>query len=135
MSPAVQGGSLKKPQYLTRTEWYDLTETCFQSPSCMRTRNKLNLLRNTKLNFYAFRTTVKPSQGSREVLNKIWARSVQSFWRLLDTHRQIDKTDRQAKYFYSYFPCTIYSLEKSSVQCTESTRNCEIRRRLVLWFK
>ena len=25
-------------------------KTCFQSPSCMRTRNKLNLLRNTKLN-------------------------------------------------------------------------------------
>jgi len=44
------GCVLKKPEYLTRTEWYDLTETCFQSLSSMRTRKKLNLLRNTKLN-------------------------------------------------------------------------------------
>ena len=45
------GCVLTKTQQLTRTEWYDLTETCFQSPSCMRTRNKLNFLR--KLNFFA----------------------------------------------------------------------------------
>ena len=36
-------------------EWYDLTKTCFQSPSCMSTRNKLNLLRNTKLKCFAFK--------------------------------------------------------------------------------
>ena len=54
MSKAVQGVSLKKPQYLTMKEWYDLTETCFQSSSCMRTRKKLNLLRNM-LNFFALK--------------------------------------------------------------------------------
>ena len=43
----------------------------------------------------------KPSMGSREVPQKIWVRSVQPFWRLLDTKGQTDKqTDRQAKYIY-----------------------------------
>ena len=37
----------------------------------------------------------KASLGSREVPQKIWARLVQSFWRLLDTNRQ-------AKYIYTY---------------------------------
>ena len=32
---------------------------------------------------------------------KIWARSVQPFWRLLDTNKQTDRqTDRQAKFIY-----------------------------------
>ena len=39
----------------------------------------------------------KPSLGSREVPQKIMARSVQPLWRLLDTNKQ---TDRQAKYIY-----------------------------------
>ena len=39
----------------------------------------------------------KPVLGSREVPNKIWARSVQPFWRLLDTNKQIPtQKDRQA---------------------------------------
>ena len=43
----------------------------------------------------------KPSLGSREIPQKIWARSVQSFWRLLDTNKQTNKqTDRQAKFIY-----------------------------------
>ena len=36
-------------------------------------------------------TIHKPSQGSSEVPHKIWARSFQPFWRLLDTNRQTDK--------------------------------------------
>ena len=32
----------------------------------------------------------KPSLGSLDVPQKIWARSVQPFWRLLDTNRQTD---------------------------------------------
>ena len=43
----------------------------------------------------------KPSHGSYEVPHKIWAQSVQPFWRLLDTNKQKDKqTDRQAKFIY-----------------------------------
>ena len=38
----------------------------------------------------------KPSLESRDVPQKIWARSVQPFWRLLDTNRQTNKqTDKQ----------------------------------------
>ena len=33
----------------------------------------------------------KPSLGSLDVPQKIWARSVQPFWRLLDTNRQTDR--------------------------------------------
>jgi len=33
----------------------------------------------------------KPSLGSRNVPHKIWAWSVQPFWRLLDTNKQTDK--------------------------------------------
>ena len=41
------------------------------------------------------------SAGSREIPQKIWARSVQPFWRLLDTNKQTNKqTDRQAKIIY-----------------------------------
>ena len=39
----------------------------------------------------------KPSLGWRDVLHKMWARSVQPFWRLLETNKQ---TDRQAKFIY-----------------------------------
>ena len=43
----------------------------------------------------------KPFLGSRDVPQKIWARSVQPFWRLLDTNKQTDKqTPRQAKFMY-----------------------------------
>ena len=33
----------------------------------------------------------KPSLGSHEVPHKIWARSLQPFWRLLDTNKQTEK--------------------------------------------
>ena len=40
-----------------------------------------------------------PFMGSREIPQKIWARSVQSFWRLLDTNRQTNKqTDKPNLY-------------------------------------
>ena len=35
--------------------------------------------------------THKPSMESGEVPHKIWARSVQPFWRLLDTNKQTDR--------------------------------------------
>ena len=41
----------------------------------------------------------KPSLGSLDVPQKIWARSVQPFWRLLDTNKQTDKqTDKPNLY-------------------------------------
>ena len=41
----------------------------------------------------------KPSLGSLDVPQKIWARSVQPFWRLLDSNRQTDKqTDKPNLY-------------------------------------
>ena len=40
----------------------------------------------------------KPSQGPCEVPYKIWARSVQPFYRLLDGNRQ---TNRQANFFFN----------------------------------
>ena len=46
----------------------------------------------------------KPFLWSREVPQKIWARSVQPFWRLLDTNRQTDKqTDKPNLYIDSPF--------------------------------
>ena len=42
----------------------------------------------------------KPSLGSLDVPQKIWARSVQPFGRLLDTNGQ---TDRQAKFIYRFY--------------------------------
>ena len=52
----------------------------------------------------------KPSLGSRDVPQKIWARSVQPFWRLLDTNGQTDRqTDRQAKFIYRRWNvCILY---------------------------
>ena len=45
----------------------------------------------------------KPSLGLRNVPHKIWAWSVQPFWRLLDTNRQTPKHPRrQAKFIYRY---------------------------------
>ena len=45
----------------------------------------------------------QPSRESLDVPQKIWARSVQPFWRLLDINKQTNKqTDRQAKFIYRY---------------------------------
>ena len=55
-------------------------------------------LKNTFI-FLNFDHFHKPSMGSREVLHKIWARSVQPFWRLLDTNKQ---TDTQSKFKYRW---------------------------------
>ena len=44
----------------------------------------------------------KPSLGSLDVPQKIWARSVQPFWRLLDTNKQTNR-DRQAKFIYRLY--------------------------------
>ena len=53
----------------------------------------------------------KPSLGSLDAPQKIWARSVQPFWRLLDTNRQ---TDRHAKFIYR-----LNTPETSSCACLE----------------
>ena len=46
---------------------------------------------------------LKPSLGSLDVPQKIWARSVQPFCRLLDTNRQTDtKTDKPNLYIDRY---------------------------------
>ena len=53
----------------------------------------------------------KPSQRSYEVPHKIWAQSVQPFWRLLDTNDR--QTPRQAKYIYKYRNNSLSNLYKS----------------------
>ena len=45
----------------------------------------------SKTQIFQFLIIHKPSLGCREVPNKIWARSVQPFWRLLDTNGQTYK--------------------------------------------
>ena len=43
----------------------------------------------------------EPSLGSLDVPQKIWARSVQPFWRLLDTNKQTNRqTDKQTSQIY-----------------------------------
>ena len=81
MSLAVQGVSLKNPQYLTRTEWYDLTETCLQSPS----RALFNLLRNTKLIFFALKEhcapfTYKLYRGYIQTMRQLYTIVIQDIW-------------------------------------------------------
>ena len=47
----------------------------------------------------------EPSLGSREVSPKSWARSIQPFWRSLDTNKQTNlnkPTPRQAKFIYRW---------------------------------
>ena len=44
----------------------------------------------------------KPSLGSPDVPQKIWARSVQPFWRLLDTNRQTSQICIWIKMFNSF---------------------------------
>ena len=62
----------------------------------------LQIFKKNFRDFQKFKTQIfkisiihKPSLGSQDVPQKIWARSVQPFWRLLDTNKQ---TDRQAKF-------------------------------------
>ena len=52
--------------------------------------------------------TYKPSLGSREVPHKMWARSVQPFWRLLDTNGQ---TNRQTNKLSLYIDYTLYIIQ------------------------
>ena len=68
------------------------------------------LLINKKLKTQIFQILIihKPSLGSREVPHKIWARSVQPFWRLFDTNKQTNKIDRQVKFIYRLIFCLTY---------------------------
>jgi len=53
----------------------------------------------------------KSSLGSREVPQKIWAQSVQPFWRLLDTNKQTDvQTPKQTDKPNLYIDLIIHSL-------------------------
>ena len=49
------------------------------------------ILKTFKTHFYFIFIIYKPSLWSRDVPQKIWARSFQPFWRLLDTNIQTDK--------------------------------------------
>ena len=56
-----------------------------------RFKKKLQKIKNFKTQIFKILIIHKPSLGSREFSQKIWARSVQPFWRLLDTNKQTDK--------------------------------------------
>ena len=66
-------------------------------------KNFENLQISMKIEFFVgnnllkFWLSIKPSLGLCEVPQKIWARSVQPFWRLFDTNKQ---TDKQSIYKY-----------------------------------
>ena len=45
----------------------------------------------------------KPSLASREIPQKMWARSVQPFWRLLDTNKQTDKFNLYIDWLIDWF--------------------------------
>ena len=66
----------------------------------------------------------KPSLGSLDVPQKIWARSVQPFWRLLDTNNQTDRqtpkqTDKPNLYRYRpMYICIRLKLYQSLIVCT-----------------
>ena len=63
--------------------------------------NLFTKLKTPKTQIFKISIIHKPSLGSLNVPQKIWARSVQPLWRLLDTNRQTNKhTDRQAKSIY-----------------------------------
>ena len=53
--------------------------------------NFFTKLKTFKTHFFKIFIIHKPSLGSRYVPQKIWARSVQPFERLLDTNKQTDK--------------------------------------------
>ena len=66
-------------------------------------KNFVDLQISMKIEFFVgnnllkFWLSIKPSLGLCEVPQKIWARSVQPFWRLFDTNKQ---TDKQSIYKY-----------------------------------
>ena len=67
-------------------------------------------IKNLSNTFFSIFIIHKPSLWSRDVPQKIWARSVRPFSRLLDTNEQTDtQTPRQAKFIYIdiYFYPTI----------------------------
>ena len=57
-----------------------------------------------KHKFFLFRTFIfLPAGVTQGSTKKIWARSVQPFWRLLDTNKQTNRqTNRQAKFIYRF---------------------------------
>ena len=56
-----------------------------------RFKKKLQKIKNFKTQIFEILIIHKPSLGSREIPHKIWAQSVQPFWRLLDTNKQTDR--------------------------------------------
>ena len=60
----------------------------------------------------------KPSLWSRDVTQKIWARSVQPFWRLLDTNRQTNKqTDKPNLYIDDWISGNKQDQNEKCVNC------------------
>ena len=57
----------------------------------------------------------KPSLGSCEVPKKVWARSVQPFWRILDTNKQTDKLNLFIECFINASISILYLLFKTEI--------------------
>ena len=90
-----------------------------------------------------------PSLWSRDVPQKIWARSVQPFWHLLDTNKQTDtKTPKQTdkpKFIYRYIKSTFLFIkflkiveqvllgERAVLQCLYDLEGEELYS--VKWYK
>jgi len=68
-------------------------------------------LKTFRTHFYFIFIIHKPSLWPRDVPQKIWARSFQPFWRLLDTNKQTDtQTDKQTDKPNLYIDNNIYML-------------------------
>ena len=65
----------------------------------------------------------KPSLVSREVPQKLWARSVQLFWRLLDTNKHPDKESKyiKGKYLFLY----IFGSAVSLFLCSKEVKTAQ----------
>ena len=64
----------------------------------------------------------RPSLRSRDVPQKIWARSVKPFWRLLDTNKQ---TPRQAKFIYRLTYCNSDEIQVFFIKTIKSRYICK----------
>ena len=63
--------------------------------------NFFTKLKTFKTHFFIF-IIHKPSLWSRDVPQQIWARSVQPFWRLLDTNKQTNKQTDNPNLYIDY---------------------------------
>jgi len=72
----------------------------------------------------------KPFLGSLGVPQKIWARSVQPFWRLLDTNKQTDtQTDKPNLYIDIYHNQSNKWNKNLLLSFTKILNNCSFKKR------